>query len=144
VNTLRNSHPVAGADAQEARFALQVAARLTSQAETITPDIGERLRVARELALERGRTLRAAQAAESRSTLTSAGAAILGGGWWSRLGLALPLAVLFLGLAFIQKTQFDEQVSAAADIDAALLADVVPPKAYGDPGFVEFLKAPRD
>ena len=30
------------------------------------------------------------------------------------------------------------------DIDTALLADDLPVAAYSDPGFVEFLKAPRD
>ena len=32
--------------------------------------------------------------------------------------------------------------AAAAEVDAALLADDLPPEAYTDPGFGEFLKAP--
>jgi hypothetical protein len=32
----------------------------------------------------------------------------------------------------------------AAEIDSALLADDLPPKAYSDAGFVEFLKTPRE
>ena len=68
----------------------------------------------------------------------------MGGGWWVKLGSALPLVALLAGLVLIQHSQDDEQVSAAAEVDAALLADDVPPKAYSDPGFVEFLKAPRD
>jgi hypothetical protein len=35
-----------------------------------------------------------------------------------------------------------EQVDAAAEIDAALLADDLPPAAYSDPGFLAFLKNP--
>ena len=134
-----------GNDALEYRFALKLAARLNERAETIGPDLSERLRVSRERALEQARLTRAAEAARSKTVFTSAGAAILGGGaWWARLGLVLPLVALLVGLAWIQQSQFDEQISAAADIDAALLADDVPPTAYSDPGFVEFLKTPRD
>jgi hypothetical protein len=45
---------------------------------------------------------------------------------------------------FIQRLHNDSQISAAAEIDASLLADDLPPSAYSDPGFVEFLKAPLD
>ena len=69
---------------------------------------------------------------------------MLGGGWWSRLGVALPAVALLAGLLLIQQSHIDEQISAAAEIDAALLADDVPPNAYSDPGFVEFLKTPRN
>jgi hypothetical protein len=33
---------------------------------------------------------------------------------------------------------------AAAEVDTALLADTLPPEAYRDPGFVEFLKTAED
>ena len=32
-----------------------------------------------------------------------------------------------------------QQIAVAAEIDSALLADALPPTAYGDPGFSEFL-----
>jgi Protein of unknown function (DUF3619) len=144
VNTLNKNHSVAGNDALESRFALRVAARLSEHARQIGPDVNERLRISREQALERARQARAAQAAPSRSAVTAAGAAILGGGWWIKLGSALPLIALLAGLVLIQQSHLDEQITAAAEIDAALLADDVPPNAYSDPGFVEFLKTPRD
>ena len=46
------------------------------------------------------------------------------------------------GLALIQNWQNRTQVSAAAEIDEALLGDDLPINAYRDPGFSEFLKAP--
>jgi hypothetical protein len=131
-------------EALESRFALRIAARLSEHANAIGPDLNERLRIGREQALERARRARAVQAAPARSVVTAAGALILGGGWWVKLGSALPLVVLLAGLVLIQQSHDDEQVSAAAEVDAALLADDVPPKAYSDPGFVEFLKAPRE
>ena len=126
-------------EALESRFALRLASRLSEQ--PIGPDISERLRISREMALERARL---ARAAPSRTGLTSAGAAILGGGWWLKLGAVVPLVALVAGLVLIQQWHVDEQISAAAEIDAALLADDVPLTAYSDPGFVEFLKTPRN
>ena len=38
----------------------------------------------------------------------------------------------------------NEQIAAAAEIDADLLTDSVPPAAYNDPGFLEFLKSPQN
>jgi hypothetical protein len=144
VNTVDKTLSLAGNDALESRFALRLTARLSEHAQDIGPDLGERLRIGRERALERARQVRAAQAAQSYSGLTAAGAAILGGGWWTKLGVVLPLVVLLAGLVLIQQSHLDEQISAAAEIDAALLADDVPPNAYSDPGFVEFLKTPRN
>ena len=145
MNTLNKNHlSAAGIDALESRFALRVAARLSDHTQDIGADIGERLRISRERALDRARQLRVSQAAESRSGLTAAGAAILGGGWWMKLGAVVPLVALLAGLVLIQQSHLDEQISAAAEIDAALLADDVPPDAYSDPGFVEFLKTPRN
>jgi len=35
------------------------------------------------------------------------------------------------------------QIEAAAEVDSALLADDLPPEAYSDPGFVEYLRSAR-
>lgn len=144
MNTLNKNLSAAGTDALESRFALRLTARLSEHAQAIGPDIGERLRISRERALDRARQVRATQTAQARTGFTAAGAAILGGGWWLRLGVVLPLVALLAGLLLIQQSHLDEQISVAAEIDAALLADDVPPDAYSDPGFVEFLKAPRN
>jgi Protein of unknown function (DUF3619) len=60
--------------------------------------------------------------------------------WWQRAAAVLPLLVLLSGLVAIDHWQSREQVMAAADIDAQLLADDLPPAAYSDPGFAEFLR----
>ena len=78
------------------------------------------------------------------------GAAVLGGPgggdvtpWWLRLSALVPLAVLLAGLVLIDSQYTRAQVEAAAELDAAILADDLPPEAYRDPGFVEFLKTSR-
>jgi hypothetical protein len=64
--------------------------------------------------------------------------------WWTRMASVLPLVTLVLGLFLIDQWHDRAQISAAADVDSALLADDLPPDAYSDPGFAEFLKSPRE
>ena len=136
-------------DALEARLALRITARLTEHTADLPQDVSERLRFAREQALQRARAVRTVEAAESsvvvdgRTTL-SQGRGEGESGWWVQLAAVLPLIALVGGLILIQHLHNNNQISAAAEIDASLLADDLPPSAYSDPGFVEFLKAPRD
>jgi len=133
------------ADTLQARFGLRVAARLSEHAQDLSPDVSERLRFAREQALERARATRTAQATV-RVGVTRGGAAILGGPsrWWVTLGSVLPVIALAAGLMLIQRWQDNAQVSVAAEVDAALLSDDLPPGAYSDAGFAEFLKTPNE
>lgn len=145
---MKNSNIVSnssGQEAREARFAYRIAARLNERADSLDGDIAERLRFAREKALE---CARAARTAESRSVvgISASGAALLAGssGWWVKLASVLPLLALAAGLLLIQHLHQTAQISVAAEIDAELLADDLPPAAYSDAGFVEFLKTPRE
>ena len=61
--------------------------------------------------------------------------------WAWRLASALPLVVLLAGLWGISAWFKQEQVQAAAEVDVALLSDDLPPAAYADPGFEEYLRA---
>jgi hypothetical protein len=63
--------------------------------------------------------------------------------WWARLASLLPAVALALGLIAIDRLNLTQRIEAAAEIDAALLADDLPPAAYVDPGFAEFLKQSR-
>ena len=133
-------------DALQARFALRVTSRLTEQSGDLPHDLSERLRVAREQAVARARELRRAETAPAMSVQVSpGGVATLGSSpsAWVRLASLLPLMLLVLGLVLIQHLHDQAEIHAAADVDAALLADDLPPEAYGDPGFVEFLRQPE-
>jgi hypothetical protein len=131
-------------DSLEARYAMRISARLTEQSQSVAPDIGERLRFAREQAMARAVQARSAALAQTTPSVIGAGAALLGaaGGWWVRVASVLPLLVLVAGLVLIERWQNNAQISVAAEVDAALLADTLPPTAYSDVGFVEFLKTP--
>ncbi len=60
--------------------------------------------------------------------------------WGWRLAAALPVLALLAGLWGIHRYYKQEQVEAATDVDMALLTDELPPAAYADPGFAEFLR----
>ncbi|MBS0433644.1 MAG: DUF3619 family protein [Proteobacteria bacterium] len=143
-NSNTSSTHAAALDALESRIAYRIAARLSQRTDTLDGDVAERLRFAREQALERAK---AARAAQSRPVVavSAGGAAVLGrGGWWLKLGSALPILALAAGLFLIQHLHTQAQIEAAAQIDVELLADDLPPEAYNDAGFVEFLKNPQD
>ena len=129
----------------QARFALDIAARLSEGAQQAPRDIAERLRFAREQALQRARDARAPALAPATVASPNGGLTLASNGprstpWWLRLASVLPLCALVAGLLLIQESNTRAQIRAAAEIDAALLSDDLPPTAYSDPGFGEFLK----
>jgi Protein of unknown function (DUF3619) len=150
MNKLTNLTPERRREVLQARFAQRVAAALTEQ-QVVNPrrDIDERLRVAREQALGRVRVATRRTGAPA-AVATGDGTVALGGPgssegspWWLRLSSLLPLALLLAGLLMIDRHYTQSQIEAAAEVDAALLADDLPPEAYRDPGFAEFLKGER-
>jgi hypothetical protein len=83
----------------------------------------------------------------SAQTVVQNGVAKLNGGdeglnIWSRIGSFLPLIALVAGLATIKNFTDDDRANQLAEVDSALLADDLPPSAYADPGFLQFLKLP--
>lgn len=162
-------HPFhhAPAEALEARFALRVGARLNEGATALPHDISERLRVARLQAVSRARaqvlTRPAHEAAAAGGLAISVGpqgtATASGWGdhaaaprpnrnklddepvtWGWRLASLAPLVALVAGLWGIQAYYKHERIRATTEVDMALLIDELPPAAYADPGFEEFLR----
>lgn len=125
------------------RYGMRVAARLTEGCEDLPYEIAERLRAARMQALARRKP---AQTRTASELALSGGAATLtlgdeGLNLWSRLGALLPLIVLAAGLVAINLVLDDDRAREMAEVDAALLIDDLPPAAYTDPGFLQFVKA---
>jgi hypothetical protein len=128
------------------QFVLRVAARLNASALDLPHDISERLRAARTRAV-------AARLVSQTRLQTSTGVAVQNGvgmlhfgdeglNLWSRLAALFPLIALVAGLALIQNIMDDDRANELAEVDSALLIDDLPPAAYADPGFLQFLKTP--
>lgn len=128
-------------------FGLRIAARLNSASLELPHDISERLRAARTRAVA-ARLKPQTRLQTSTATIHQNGAALLNFGGdeglniWSRLASLLPLIALIAGLALIQNIMDDDRANELAEIDSALLLDDLPPAAYADPGFLQFLKNP--
>jgi hypothetical protein len=125
---------------------MRVAARLDTASLELSHDIAERLRAARTRAI-------AARMAPQTRLRTSADVSVQNGvgllhfgdeglNVWSRLASLLPLIALVAGLAFIQHITDHDRARELAEVDSALLTDDLPPSAYVDPGFLQFLKMP--
>jgi hypothetical protein len=129
------------------RFGLRIAARLSSGAEALPHDIGERLRVAREQAVGRRKQpvavarRRTASAVSRNGNTATLGFGDDGLGFWGRMASAALVLVMAAGLVAINVTQTDNRTIEVANVDAALLTDDLPPEAYADPGFLQYLKA---
>jgi hypothetical protein len=135
VSTLHT--PASPASRLEGAFGARVAARLTASSNELPHDIAERLRAGRVQALAHRKLV---QARTASTAVGRDGAMALGGGWWTRIASALPLIALAAGLITISILQDDNRASELAEVDAALLTGELPPAAYTDPGFAQFLK----
>ena len=136
--------PSTHAEAAAERFALRVTARQSSGPDELPYDIAERLRASRMQALAKRkasvqRTAPATVVVGAGHTATL-GRGSEGGSWWNALVSAVPLLALVVGLVVINLAQDERSATDVAEVDAALLTDDLPPAAYADPGFVQFLK----
>lgn len=133
-----NTVPSGSAVAFEEQFGRRVAARLSAGNLELSHDVGERLRAARVQAVARRKT--APELRTAPVVVSSGRAATLGGGWWTRIGSVVPLVALVAGLMAISVIQEERRTDELAEVDSALLTDDLPPAAYTDPGFAQFLK----
>lgn len=134
------------ADILQDRFAHKAAAYLSTGTAHLPHDISERLRAARVQAVAKRKI---AKIQTAGSTINMGGSAALtwgssdGLGWWGRIGSVMPLIALVVGMLTINSIQNDNRAQEVAEVDAALLTDDLPPAAFSDPGFVQFLKTNR-
>jgi hypothetical protein len=121
------------------QFGLATAALLRHGSQSMPAGIKDRLYAARlkALSVKKPEKVRTQQHVLANTT----------GNWssgsrsfWDNVGWVAPLVVLVFGLIGIAQWQQDSRINDIADVDAALLTDDVPPDAYADSGFIQFLK----
>lgn len=146
-------------DAQASgQFARKLTAHLTAAEQQLPYVVVERLRASREQAVAQrkraGSPLRHAAPVEETATLgiQNDGTLLLGAGrptpshvpvWVRRLLTGLPLAALAVALMVISVDQDTRATVDVAELDAAILTSDLPPAAYTDPGFLQFLQSPE-
>ncbi len=140
----RQQPPVnpAALEALQAQFALRLCAQLNEDPRPLPASVTERLRFARQQACQFSPRPHQRQVRASRSWrwLRPVSALRSEGSLAWKLASVLPAALLVAGFVGIHWWDQQEQTEAAAAVDVALLSDDVPPNAYADPGFAEFLK----
>lgn len=133
------------ADVLQERFARKAVSYLSNSTSDLPHDITERLRASRFQAVSK-RKIEKNPATAASVVGYSGSAALTWGGdersrWLGRFGVLIPMVVLVVGLFTINIVQSDKRAQEVAEVDAALLTDALPPEAFSDPGFVQFLKA---
>jgi hypothetical protein len=98
------------------------------------------------MALDKRRVLKT-QIATEITGMGNAAALQLGGdhfNMWSRMASWFPLLALLIGLLAINVIQDERRAYEIAEVDAELLTDDLPPDAYTDPGFAQFLRTQQN
>jgi hypothetical protein len=126
-------------------FAVRVASRLTDANNELPHDVTERLRAARVQAVDKRKQILMQTASEfnvvSHSNILSLNHGHEHASWWNKLGAIGLLLTLVIGIFVTNLVQDELRIRELADIDSALLTDDLPPSAYVDPGFAQFLKS---
>jgi hypothetical protein len=133
--------PTGPVSQSEERLGARIAARLEEGALDLPHNIAERLRAGRVHALLHRRIVQTQLApvlVGAHQPVRTLGAQAPG--FWTRASALLPLLALVLGLATIGALQDQERAYELAEVDAELLTADLPPTAYTDPGFLQYLK----
>jgi hypothetical protein len=129
-------------------FAYKVRHALNEKLNDLPPSAMQRLATARKLALARKRP----HAPVLTTQLAYAGDGFGDGidhvarafsrpfSWMSRVGVALPLLTLAVGLVGIYQFEQQQHIAEVAELDVAVLSDELPLSAYLDHGFNAYLK----
>jgi hypothetical protein len=126
------------------RQGLRLAARLNAATDELPHEVVERLRAARERAI----ASRKVELVRQPAVYGRASGLVLGGwggdermSWMGRLSSTLALCLLVFGMIGISEAQSDLRARELAQVDMALLTDDLPPAAFADPGFLQYLQS---
>jgi Protein of unknown function (DUF3619) len=131
----------------ETQVAQRITAALSRSNENLPHNTSERLRAARVRAvMARKKPLTLVRTStRSGSVLNGEGSLSLSGEGGDRpmrqwfLGLA-PIVILSVAMMMVSDNLQTSRSMEIAEVDAAILIDDLPPEAYADPGFLQFVK----
>ncbi len=150
------THPAPHDDRAQDLFARKITAHLNASEAQLPYVVTERLRAAREQAIAQRkradvplRTVAPASETAQQLAVNADGTLSLGGAgheprtaplWLRRLLTGLPLAALAIALTVISVDEDTRATLGVAQVDAELLTSALPPDAYTDPGFLQYLQ----
>lgn len=120
------------------RLGAALAKPLRAGERALAHDIGERLRTARTQAALRQQQM--LTRASDPAAPTANPAATGGVAWWKKALAAIPIAAAGAGVIFMQGAVSDDGAGEIVHTDVHILANEVPPTAFSDPGFLQYLK----
>jgi hypothetical protein len=129
----------------EEHFGKLIVSKLEIGKQQLPYEIAERLRAARTRALASRRVVQPVFVTASDAQLQADGSAKMpfpskAKDVYNMLVSFIPLICLAAGLMMLYEFHNDESALELAEIDSALLIDDLPPQAYADPAFIDFLK----
>jgi len=126
---------------RELNFAYKVRHALNESTENLPAATVDRLAAARKAALSRKKKTWPLRVAATPRILAGHAGNFVGShlSWLARMGLAVPLVVVAVGLAGIYHNEQQRRIRETAEIDAAVLSDELPLSAYLDHGFSTYL-----
>ncbi|HYD79286.1 MAG TPA: DUF3619 family protein [Paucimonas sp.] len=133
-------------NAKDLNFAYKVRHALNENLDNLPASTVDQLASSRKIAISRKKT-------EHPLRLLAVRRALAGGfssffdeplSWLAKVGMAVPVVVLAVGLVDIYQMEEAHRIAETADIDAAVLADELPLNAYVDHGFNAYLAKRAD
>lgn len=128
---------------KELNFAYKVRHALNEATDNLPLSTAERLASARKMALSHKKKESGLRLLLNQRALAGEAGRVFGTharmSWLVRMGLAIPLIVVALGLTLLYQHEQQRLASELAEIDAAVLADELPLSAYVDHGFNAYL-----
>lgn len=122
-------------------LAYQLRHALNENLESLPASTVERLAAARKLALSRKKADAPQVAARAGLRRFFDVDFHFSGAGLGRLGVALPLLALVVGLGGLYQYEQEQRIDELAELDAAMLADELPLTAYLDHGFNAYLES---
>ena len=125
-------------NADDLNFAYKVRHALNEQLDHLPASTVDRLASARKIALSRKKSqpvaMRLLQRAFAGGGNSATEVSLL-----NKMGVAIPLLALVVGLAGIYQVEEEQRIAEIAELDAAVLSDELPLTAYMDEGFNAYL-----
>jgi len=130
-------------NAQELDFAYKVRHALNEKIDQLPENVIESLASSRKIAISRKKSGPPLHAFVRQNAFAGYLGNFFGDPslyWLSRLGAAVTVAVLISGLMGIYQAEEQHHIKETADMDIAVLSDDLPPSAYLDHGFKNYLQ----